>query len=47
METPGFLTLLYIMYTLPPQLGLSDLPWQNKTMAGLFVGHEKTLTVLN
>jgi hypothetical protein len=38
MESPGFLTLLYIMNTLPAQVGITDLPWQNKVLAGLFVG---------
>ncbi|CCC10866.1 unnamed protein product [Sordaria macrospora k-hell] len=41
MEAPGFMTLLYMMRTLPAQRGftLSDLPWQNKVLAGLFVIH--------
>lgn len=46
MESPGFLTLLYIMWTLPSlhhnlTLGTGDvdLPWQNKVLAGLFVIH--------
>ncbi|KAJ9642522.1 hypothetical protein H2199_004903 [Coniosporium tulheliwenetii] len=33
MEAPGFLTLLYIMWTLPRELGLERLPWENWTMA--------------
>jgi 3-oxo-5-alpha-steroid 4-dehydrogenase 1 len=37
MECPGFLTLLYIMRTLPGMYGITDLPWQNKVLAGLFV----------
>jgi 3-oxo-5-alpha-steroid 4-dehydrogenase 1 len=37
MEMPGFLTLLYIMYSLPDQVGLSALPWENKAMGALFV----------
>ena len=37
MEAPGFLTLLYIMKTLPAQHGITDLPWQNRVLAGLFV----------
>ena len=37
METPGLLTLLYIMYTLPRQLAISELPWGNWTMAGCYV----------
>lgn len=42
MECPGFLTLLYTLRTLPAQAGatsLSDLPWQNKVLAALFVIH--------
>lgn len=39
MEAPGFLTLLYIMKTLPPLYGIDDLPWQNRVLAGLFVCH--------
>ncbi|KAI5456568.1 hypothetical protein BGZ63DRAFT_395807 [Mariannaea sp. PMI_226] len=39
MESPGFLTLLYLMKTLPAQHGIDDLPWQNKVLAGLFVIH--------
>ncbi|SPO03324.1 related to steroid 5 alpha-reductase [Cephalotrichum gorgonifer] len=39
MEAPGFLTLLYIMKTMPQQYGITDLPWQNKVLAGLFVIH--------
>jgi hypothetical protein len=37
MESPGFLTLLYIMWTLPRKLDIDDLPWQNRVLAGLFV----------
>ncbi|KAH6674521.1 steroid 5 alpha-reductase [Halenospora varia] len=39
MEVPGFLTVLYIMNTLPGQLRISHLPWENKAMAGLFTTH--------
>jgi 3-oxo-5-alpha-steroid 4-dehydrogenase 1 len=39
MEAPGFITLLYIMYSLPPQLGIKELAWGNWTMAGLFTIH--------
>lgn len=39
MEAPGFLTLLYTMRTLPAQHAITDLPWQNKVLAGLFVIH--------
>lgn len=37
MEVPGFLTLLYVMSTLPAEVGLKALPWENKAIAGLFV----------
>lgn len=39
MECPGFLTLLYTMTTLPAEQGITDLPWQNKVLAGLYVMH--------
>ncbi|KAL2755276.1 hypothetical protein ACRALDRAFT_1077011 [Sodiomyces alcalophilus JCM 7366] len=39
MECPGFTLLLYIMSTLPKQAGITDLPWQNKALASLFVIH--------
>lgn len=39
MEVPGFMTLLYIMKTLPVQYGIDDLPWQNKVLASLFVSY--------
>ena len=37
MEAPGFITLLYIMWSLPKELGIESLPWGNWTMAGMFV----------
>ncbi len=37
MEVPGFISLLYVMNTLPGQVGLSSLPWENKAMGGMFV----------
>jgi len=37
MEAPGFITLLYIMYNLPKELGIAQLPWGNWIMAGCFV----------
>jgi 3-oxo-5-alpha-steroid 4-dehydrogenase 1 len=37
MEVPGFLTVLYMMKTLPAMHGIDDLPWQNRVLAGLFV----------
>ncbi|KAK7532316.1 3-oxo-5-alpha-steroid 4-dehydrogenase-like protein [Phyllosticta citribraziliensis] len=40
MEIPGFITLLYIMWSLPKELGLEEpLPWGNWTMAGMFTVH--------
>ncbi|KAF3766409.1 3-oxo-5-alpha-steroid 4-dehydrogenase [Cryphonectria parasitica EP155] len=39
MEVPGFLTLLYMVLTLPGLHGITDLPWQNQVLAGLFVIH--------
>lgn len=39
MEAPGFLTLLYIMNTFPQEHGITDLPWQNRVLGGLFVIH--------
>jgi len=39
MESAGFITLLYIMFTLPKELGLAELPLGNWTMAGCFVFH--------
>lgn len=37
MESPGFLTLLYILNTVPRQHGIVSLPWQNRLLGGLFV----------
>lgn len=37
MESAGFMVLLYIMYALPKELGISELPIGNWTMAGTFV----------
>jgi hypothetical protein len=37
MESPGFLTLLYIMFTLPTKLAIDKLPWENWALASLFV----------
>jgi 3-oxo-5-alpha-steroid 4-dehydrogenase 1 len=37
MEAPGFIILLTIMVTLPGQLGIEKLPWENWTMAAVFV----------
>jgi hypothetical protein len=43
MESAGFIVLLYIMYALPKELGISELPWGNWTMAGCFVSSSCTL----
>ena len=37
MEAPGFITVLYIMYSLPKQEGIEHLPLANWIMAGMFV----------
>lgn len=37
MEIPGFLSLVYMMNTLPAEYGITDLPWQNKVLGALFV----------
>lgn len=39
MEVPGFITVLYCMFTIPDQLGLDSLPWGNWTMAGIYTLH--------
>ncbi len=39
MESPGFLTLLYCMYTIPKQQGIETLPWPNWTMAAMYSIH--------
>ncbi|OLN87295.1 Uncharacterized protein C9.08c [Colletotrichum chlorophyti] len=46
MEIPGMATLLYIMSTLPGRVGIEDLPWQNKVLAGLFTIHYTYRAVL-
>ena len=38
MEVPGFMTLLYIMFTLPQKNGVERLPGANWLMAALYVG---------
>ena len=37
MESAGPITLLYIMYSLPKEVGIGELPWGNWTMAGCYV----------
>jgi 3-oxo-5-alpha-steroid 4-dehydrogenase 1 len=37
MESAGFITLAYIMYALPKELEIKELPWGNWTMAACFV----------
>lgn len=39
MESPGFLSLLYCMWTIPKQEGIQSLPWANWTMAALYTIH--------
>ena len=39
MEAPGFILLLYIMYSLPKQVGLDSVPSVNWVMAALFVSY--------
>jgi hypothetical protein len=41
MESAGFVVLLYIMYALPRELGIGELPWGSWTMAGCFVSSPK------
>ncbi|MCJ1476624.1 hypothetical protein MMC13_005292 [Lambiella insularis] len=45
MEVPGFITLLYIMWTLPKELGLAGLPGVNWLMAALFVNSSLGLSL--
>ena len=42
MEIPGFITLLYIMFALPQQLGIESLPRANWLMAAFFVSLAKS-----
>jgi hypothetical protein len=37
MELPGPLIMSYTMYTLPAELGLKSLPWENWALGGIFV----------
>ena len=37
MEAPGFINLLYIMYSLPKERGIETLPLPNYIMAAMFV----------
>ncbi|TID15652.1 3-oxo-5-alpha-steroid 4-dehydrogenase-like protein [Venturia nashicola] len=39
MEAPGFILLLYIMFTLPEQTGMDSVPISNWAMAGMFTIH--------
>lgn len=39
MEAPGFITLLYIMFTLPKENGIESLPMANWLMACLFASN--------
>ncbi|KAF2178123.1 3-oxo-5-alpha-steroid 4-dehydrogenase [Zopfia rhizophila CBS 207.26] len=47
MEMAGFITLLYIMFTLPSELGIKELPWGNWTMAGCFTIHYTYRAILS
>lgn len=47
MESAGFITLLYIMYALPKELDIKELPWGNWTMAGCFVIHYSYRAVIS
>ncbi|CAF9913275.1 MAG: hypothetical protein ALECFALPRED_008737 [Alectoria fallacina] len=47
MEAPGFITLLYLMYSLPKQEGIESLPLTNWTMAALFVSTSSLLSMVN
>jgi 3-oxo-5-alpha-steroid 4-dehydrogenase 1 len=38
MEAPGFILLLYIMWSLPGETGMESVPNANWAMAGMFVG---------
>lgn len=46
MEIPGVSILLYLTRALPPHLGIADLPWQNRVLAGLFAIHYAYRAVL-
>jgi 3-oxo-5-alpha-steroid 4-dehydrogenase 1 len=37
MEIPSIIILLTILFTLPTELGIKELPFENRLMAGLFV----------
>ncbi|PHH81742.1 hypothetical protein CDD82_7960 [Ophiocordyceps australis] len=39
MEAPGFVTLLYTMRGVAALRGVTELPWQNRVLAGLFTIH--------
>lgn len=39
MESPTFLIVGYLMYSLPKQEDIASLPWANWTMAGLYITH--------
>lgn len=39
MESPGFVTVLYCMLTIPKQQGLTNLPYANWTMAFVYTVH--------
>lgn len=37
MEIPGPIIVLWLVKVLPGELHMSSLPWQNLTMAGMYV----------
>lgn len=39
MESPGLVSVLYCMATIPKQQGIAKLPWQNYAMAAMFTSH--------
>lgn len=45
MEAPGFITLLYIMFTLPQINGMKEVPTGNWLMASLYVSCSSPLTL--
>lgn len=48
MELPGPLLLGYTMLTLPAELGLKSLPWENWVLGGIFVGpHPLTSNIVS
>ena len=44
MEAPGFMMVLYLMFTLPQRNGITQLPGPNWLMAALFVCETGSVT---